>query len=214
MVDTTTFTLPPVSAAIATSRVNFNDSLFSQLAQFATSNTKPTSSNITVEDVATAPPEGMLWWNKLTKKLYINNPNASASPYTPFSRIGIAMGIEANVAQITANIGQYEMGELVAVINNTAGSSNNRVYLVSDSNKTLIDLGLPFANSVTATIIADGSVTIAKLADYSVTTDKIANLSVNTAKLASGSVTNAKLADGAVRDNNLDSGLVFLGLFM
>ena len=214
MVDTTTFTLPPVSAAIATARVNFNDSLFSVLAQFATSNTKPTSTNITVEDVLTAPPEGMIWWNNLTKKLYVNNPNATGSPYTPFSRVGIATGIEANVAQITANIGQYEMGELVAVINNTAGSSNNRVYLISDSNKTLVDLGLPFANSVTAAIMADGSVTTVKIADYAVTTDKIANLSVNVAKLASGSVTTVKIADGAVTDSKLDSGLVFLGLFV
>ena len=214
MVATTDFTLPPVSAAIATARVSYNNALYAVLAAFNSSNSKPTSSNITVEDVATAPPEGMLWWNTLTKKLYINNPRATSSPYTPFSRLGIALSFEANVAQITANIGQYEMGELVAVINNTAGSSNNRVYLISDSNKTLVDLGLPFANSVTAAIIADGSVTTAKIADYSITTDKLANLSVNTAKLASGSVTTAKIADGAVKDAQLDSGLVFLGLFV
>lgn len=203
-----TFHIPANSDTLASARGYWNSSFKSVLQNFASANAIPVSTNLNYEGSLTSAPEGMLFYNSNTGGLYINSTGSDmaygSGPYGTFRRLGLGTRAFETVAKADAVSGSLDPGELIVVINDTAGSSNNRVYLVSDSSKTLVDVSVPYERTVANDAIVAASITEYEIADGAITA----------AKIADGTVVEAELANESVTDSKLDSSLVMLGLVL
>lgn len=146
-----TFSLPKAAKSILLSRVDYNDSLQALLQCFRSENA-PTSVNITIEDTATNPLNGMLWISKTTGSLYKYDTNfAQSHPlYGSFTVNGIGSRLEPSLA--SANVSTYEKGELMKTAET---SSNARIYMKIASG-SFVDIGIPAANTVTPAMLSSG----------------------------------------------------------
>lgn len=162
--DSNTYSSSAITQSLVQSRIDFNNSLRAVLQNFVSSNAVPTSDNIVFEGTNTTPVDGIIWRNQSTGALYIRDSvNNPSGPYGNFTREGIASRRERSLTSAVANVGTLEPGEFIVIHSDTAGSANNRAYMVTGSNKQIIDIGNPGANSVSTSSIADGAVTDAKL---------------------------------------------------
>ena len=202
-----TFHIPATTDTIALARTYWNSTSKALLQNFASANVKPTTINIDYEGSTQTPPEGMLYYNSNTGGLYINTTSSDMDygngPYGTFRRLGIATRAYDTIADATTNSQHLDPGELIVVINGTAGSSaNNRLYLVSDSSKTLLDVSTPY----------DRTLSNLKLEAATITEYEIADGAITNAKIADGTVIAADIQDNSITDSKLDSALVMLGL--
>lgn len=172
-----TFTLPSQGSSIAVSRTQFNSSLRALLQNFYSAGT-PSTDNLIESGAALSESEynGMLYRNSTTGMLYISDSSitvASNKTNNPvggkFTRYGIAWRQEPDLATAATNLSTYDVGEAFVVINDTAGSSNNRMYLrvspSTDFSAAIIDVGKPAPGQVDATSFSNKSVSGIKLAD-------------------------------------------------
>jgi len=140
-----TYITPLNTQFLGISKTYFNQSLQALAETFASANAKPASDNYKLDEVATTPNEGMLWYNKTSGKMYVNMGSFydnTDAPHGAFRAVGLSTTIETDLISATLNIGRLEPGELVATVNDTAGAANNRLYVctMSGSTKTLVDV--------------------------------------------------------------------------
>lgn len=200
-----TFHLAVSADTIASSRIYFNSSFKAVLQNFASANAIPVSTNLLFEDGLTAAPNGMLWYNDSTGGLYVNTNKFGSGPYGTFRRLGLGTRSYTSVSDATSKNYELDPGELIVIVNDSAGSAaNNRVYLVSDSNKTLVDVSTPYTRTVDNTKLVLKTITGAEIANNTITADHIAD----------GTVIEADFADESVTDSKLNSALVLLGLVL
>ena len=185
MPSSNTFSTPTSSTSLGTARIQINETLFALLQNFYSSGI-PTSTNITYEGGATAPPNGMLYVDATTGALYKvdSNFNKNSVLGQNLSRYGIGYRIEKDLVHAVANIGTYEIGEFFSTTYTGGPAANARMYMkYSNSSPFIVDVGVPPTGSVTSTIVADSAITDAKLATGG-------NLKFNTdGKLTVGSTT-------------------------
>lgn len=148
-----TYSTPASTQTLATSRELYNSSLRALLENFSSANIKPISTNVLYDGVATTPNPGSLWYNTTTGGLYIDTGSFYDNTYAPFGtyrRLGVGTRAEGSLVSATANIGRMDPGELIVTINDTAGASNNRAYVVSVSGgaKKFVDIGTPGTGTV------------------------------------------------------------------
>lgn len=200
-----TFHLAASADTIAQSRVYFNSSFKALLQNFSSANAIPVSTNLFFEDGLQSAPEGMLWYNANTGGVYVNTEKFGSGPYGTFRRVGIGTRSYTNISEAVSRKYELDPGELIVVVNDSAGSAaNNRVYLVTDSAKNLLDLGTPYERTVDNT----------KIVLKTITGAEIANNTITAAHIADGTVIEADFADESVTDSKLDSSLVLLGLVL
>lgn len=154
-----TYTLPSQGAAVATSRTQFNSSLKSLLQNFY-SPAIPTSVNLVSEGGALTASEydGMLYRDSNTGVLYISDSSITGSKTSNpiggnFTRYGIAWQQQGSLVAAAANISKFDIGEAFAVVQNSAGTNNNRVYMKATAS-TFVDIGKPAPGQVTETELA------------------------------------------------------------
>lgn len=197
-----TFHTPTSSDTIAASRGYWNSSFRAILQNFASANAIPVASNFNIEGNLTSAPEGTLYYNSVTGGLYLNSSLYGSGPYGTFRRLGLGTRSYSTLAAASSDSGNLDPGELIVIINNTGGGSNNRVYLVSDTNKTLVDVSTPFSRSVANTAIVAKSITGFEIANNTITGDHIAE----------GAVLPGSVSNNSITDSKLNSSLVYLAL--
>lgn len=204
-----TFSIPGATDTISSARGSWNSSFKAILQNFASANAIPVSTNLDYEGSTTDPKEGMLYYNSNTGGLYLNSidsdMNFGSGPYGSFRRLGLGTRAYDDIASASTNEAHLDPGELIVVINDTAGSAaNNRLYLVTDTSKTLKDVSIPYDRTVSNTAIIAETITQHEIADGAITSSKIAD----------GTVIAADVADESINDSKLDSSLVLLGLVL
>ena len=179
-----TFHTAAISDTISSARGYWNSSFQALLRNFNSANATPNSNNLNFEGALTTEPDGMLY----------------------FWRAGLGTRPYTTVAAAALDSAALDPGELIVVINDTGGTAaNNRVYLVSDDNKHLIDVGIPTTDGVIANnTIVSKSITGNEIADNAITSDHI----------APGTVIETDFADESVTDSKLDSSLVMLSMVL
>ena len=203
-----TFNIPGATDTISTARGSWNSSFKAILQNFASANAIPVSTNLNYEGSTTDPKEGMLYYNSNTGGLYINSTGSDmgfgTGPYGDFRRLGLGTRAYSNISAAVTNESHLDPGELIVVINDTDGVSNNRVYLVSDTNKNLVDVATPYTRSISNTAIVAAAITQHEIADGAITSEKIAD----------GTIVAADVTNESITDSKLDSSLVLLGLVL
>lgn len=172
-----TYVLPSQGSSIAVSRTQFNSSLKAVLQNFYSTGAPGTDNLIDSGSAMGASDyDGMLYRNSTTGMLYISDSaittvsNKTNRPVGGnFTRYGIAWRQEPDLATAATNLSTYDVGEAFVVINDTAGSSNNRMYLrvspSTDFSAAIIDVGKPAPGQVDATSFSSKSISGIKLAD-------------------------------------------------
>lgn len=202
---TNTFHLATSADTLASSRVYYNSSFEAILRNFASANAVPVATNLLFADGTKDPADGMLWYNESTGGIYVRTTKFGTGPYGYFRRAGVGTRSYVSVAAAMSKSYELDIGELIVVVRDSAGSAaNNRVYMVTDENKTLLDVGTPYERTVDNT----------KLVLKTITGAEIANNTITSAHIADGTVIEADFADESVTDSKLDSALVLLGLVM
>tara|TARA_Y100000034_G_C6907825_1_gene421830 strand:- start:1045 stop:1509 length:465 start_codon:yes stop_codon:yes gene_type:complete len=137
-----TFATPKTLDTIETARVDWNNSTETLLSNFYGAAT-PTSSDITIEDVATTPPSGTLFRSSSSGVLYIKDTNEKGNPlHSGFTVNGIGSRILELVGDYSSD--NFEIGELFKTV-----GSNARIYMKSSNGGAIVDVGLPVTDSVT-----------------------------------------------------------------
>lgn len=201
-----TFHTAAISDTISSARSYWNSSFQALLRNFNSANAVPNSNNLNFEGALTSAPDGMLFYNNTTGGMYVHTTKYGQGPFGNFRRAGLSTRPYNTVAAAALDSGSLDPGELIVVINDTAGAAaNNRVYLVSDDNKKLIDIGIPSTDGVISnnTIIAK-SITGNEIADNTITSDHI----------APGTVIESDIGNESITDEKLDSSLVLLGMVL
>ena len=173
--DSNTFSLPSQGAAIAISRGQFNSSLRALLQNFYSA-ALPDTENFQSGGSALSSTEyeGTLYRKSSTGVLYIYDSGAAGTTTRTqyplggkWTRYGIAWRQQGSLAAAASNIADYEIGEAFAVVKDTAGSSNNRLYMRVATTGTFgvdfVDIGKPAPSQVGTTELASQSVTGPKL---------------------------------------------------
>ena len=172
-----TFVLPSQGSSIAVSRTQFNSSLKALLQNFYSAGT-PSTDNLVDSGsaISSTDYDGMLYRNSSTGMFYVSDSaitTASGRTNRPvggnFTRYGIAWRQQGSLAAADANIATFDIGEAFVVVKDTAGASNNRMYLRVAStgtfNNDFIDVGAPAPGQVTSTSLTDKSISGNILAD-------------------------------------------------
>ena len=172
-----TFVLPSQGSSIAVSRTQFNSSLKAVLQNFYSAGT-PSSDNLvdSGSTISAAEYDGMLFRNSSTGMFYVSDSaitTASGRTNRPvggnFTRYGIAWRQQGSVVAAEANIATFDVGEAFVVVKDTAGASNNRMYLrvatTGSFTNDFVDIGRP----------APGQVDASSLVDYSISGQILAN---------------------------------------
>jgi microcystin-dependent protein len=172
-----TFVLPSQGASIAISRSQFNSSLKALLQNFYSPGS-PDADNLVDSGSAMTSSEhdGMLYRNSTTGMFYVADSAitvASGRTNRPvggnFTRYGIAWRQQGSLVAAAANISTFDVGEAFVVVKDTAGASNNRMYIrvatTGSFQDDFVDVGQP----------APGQVTAASLTDYSISGQNLAN---------------------------------------
>jgi microcystin-dependent protein len=172
-----TFVLPSQGSSIAISRSQFNSSLRSLLQNFYSTGIPGTDNLVdSGAAIASADYDGMLYRSATTGMFYVSDSTvtvASGRTNRPvggaFTRYGIAWRQQGSLAAAAANISTFDVGEAFVVVQDTAGSSNNRMYMRVATTGTFsvdfVDVGQP----------APGQVTAASLTNYSISGENLAN---------------------------------------
>jgi hypothetical protein len=122
----------------------------------------PTSVNLV--DSGSALPaadyDGLLYRDSNTGVFYVSDSSVTvASGITSrpiggnFTRYGIAWQQQGSLVAAAANISKFDIGEAFVVVQNTAGTNNNRMYLKTTAS-TFVDVGKPAPGQVTETELA------------------------------------------------------------
>lgn len=172
-----TFVLPSQGASIAISRSQFNSSLKALLQNFYSTGA-PDADNLVDSGAAIGSSDynGVLYRNSTTGMFYVADSAitvASGRTNRPvggnFTRYGLAWRQQGSLVAAEANISTFDVGEAFVVVKDTAGASNNRMYLRVATTGTFqndfVDIGQP----------APGQVTAASLSDYSISGQNLAN---------------------------------------
>jgi microcystin-dependent protein len=172
-----TFVLPSQGASIAISRSQFNSSLKALLQNFYSTGS-PDADNLIDSGASLSVSEydGMLYRNSTTGMFYVADSaitTASGRTNRPvggnFTRYGITWRQQGNLVAAAANIATFDVGEAFVVVKDTAGASNNRMYLRVATTGTFqndfVDVGQP----------APGQVTADSLTSYSISGENLAN---------------------------------------
>lgn len=200
-----TFHTAATTDSISAARGYWNSSFKALLQNFASANTIPAIPNINYEGGTIAPPSGMLYYNSTTGAVYLNTNKYGSGPYGSFRRLGLGTRSYSNLSAASSDSGSLDPGELIVIINDTGGSpANNRVYLVSDTNKTLVDVSRQADRSVSNVSIKAGSIT----------GFEIATGTINNTHIADGTVIAADVEDNSITDEKLNSTLVLLGMVL
>lgn len=172
-----TFVLPSQGASIAISRTQFNSSLKALLQNFYSAGAPGVDNLVEAgSSMSAGDYNGMLYRSSTTGMLYISDNSITAASNKTnnpvggnFTRYGIAWRQEPDLATAATRLSTYDVGEAFVVINDTAGSSNNRMYLrVSPSttfSDAIIDVGKPGPGQVDATSLSSKSISGNILAD-------------------------------------------------
>ena len=148
-----TYIEPTNATSLNASRAQYNNSLRSLLTNFY-STSPPTTVNIVSAGANLGEVDGMLFRSITNKALYISDSvNKKTSPVGGnFTRIGIGNRNENGIQALAANIGSYEIGELVSTVSSDGTlASNARLYLITSNTGTMssvLDVGAPQAYSV------------------------------------------------------------------
>lgn len=172
-----TFVLPSQGASIAISRSQFNSSLRAVLQNFYSTGT-PDADNLidSGASLSAIDYDGMLYRNATTGMLYVSDSAitvASGRTNRPiggnFTRYGLAWRQQGNLEAAAANISSFDVGEAFVVVKDTAGASNNRMYLRVATTGTFqndfIDVGQPAPGQVTADVLTNYSISGQNLAN-------------------------------------------------
>ena len=196
-----TLVLTSASTALSAARGQINGSI-QAVAQNFYSDARPVAANFQDDGGSTVAftdsrASGILHYNSSTKALYVNVPTADKKggegPGGNFTRVGIGARYENNWTAATANIGTYQIGELMINLD----SSNVRLMVKgANSAAEFTDVGVPPASSITSTMFADSAVTTAKINDRNVSNVKITADSLTVHEL----------------DNHVETGLVPAGV--
>ena len=191
--------LPAASQTLAVSRTNYNSSVGSILKCFY-GNQLPASSDVNDEGTVGLV-EGMLYRDSANATIFIRDSGAfkgSTGHVTGgFTRVGIGTRIVKTLASAAAlgsgsDFTAFEVGELFCTVADTAGTSNNRLYMRTSntSGRLIADVGAPPPGSVSG-----DSITTPLVLNYA------ANVTGNVSVTRSLSV---GYADGAVAAANLE----------
>lgn len=142
-----TFATPKAVDTIALARIDWNNSEQALLHSFYSLHA-PTSVNITIEDIATTPPDGTLFRSSNTNVLYIKDVSEKGNPvHAGFTVNGIGSRILELVGDYDTN--DFEIGELFKTV-----GSNARIYMKSSNGGAIVDLGLPATATVTSAMLS------------------------------------------------------------
>ena len=193
-------------------RVNTNTTLRSLATQFY-GDIPPTS--FTTDDGVDGPFPGMTWnsSNVLAPgvHMYVPGANSSSIHGSDWTRIGVANRVESSYDDIVMNVqnNRYEVGELVALINEDAVHvANNTVYLIrsNTNNETALVNILSSAlkdASILSVHVAPNAIDSSKIAPGAVVTDKIRNDAVTKPKVAPATIDGSKLENEAVETSKI-----------
>lgn len=192
------FILPAASQTLVVSRSNWNSSFEAVLKCFY-GNQLPAAGDI-VNEGTTGLVDGMLYRDSANAALYIRDSSQFRGQVghitRNFTRVGIGTRIVKDLATAAAlgsggNFTAFEEGELICVVGNSAGASNNRLYLrTANAAGAIADVSVP----------ADGTITSVKLANP-ISISYAANVTGNVSVTRSLSV---GYTDGAVPQANLE----------
>lgn len=172
-----TFALPSQGSSIAVSRTQFNSSMRALLQNFYSAGTPGTDNLIDSGTAITSTDyDGMLYRNSDTGMFYVSDSTittASGRTNRPvggnFTRYGINWRQQHSLAAAAANIATFDVGEAFVVVKDTAGASNNRMYMRVATTGTFqndfIDVGQPAPGQVDASAIASYSISGQNLAN-------------------------------------------------
>ena len=166
-----TVTLPLATQALPIARSDWNTTFESILTCFY-GLYAPTISNFTIAgSTPVEVPRGTVYRSSNTGAVYISDPgNSQSNPVygDNFTRNGIGAIVEPSIAALYSNVHLRENGELLAV---TPGA-NARLYMKTSSvANTVIDVGAPYANSVSSAELQNNAVVQYKIATGAITTD-------------------------------------------
>lgn len=141
LINSNTYTEPTAGTSLNTARSYYNDSMRSLLTNFMSA-ARPTSVNLTADGAPLGEVDGMLYRSTVTNALYISDSvNKKSSPVGGnFTRVGIGHRVEASNAILDTNKATYEIGELVATLD------DSRLYIRSSNTNALssfVDVGAP-----------------------------------------------------------------------
>lgn len=192
------FILPAASQTLVVSRSNWNSSFEAVLKCFY-GNQLPAAGDI-VNEGTTGLVDGMLYRDSANAALYIRDSSQFRGQVghitRNFTRVGIGTRIVKDLATAAAlgsggNFTAFEEGELICVVGNSAGASNNRLYLrTANAAGAIADVSVP----------ANGTITSVKLANP-ISISYAANVTGNVSVTRSLSV---GYTDGAVPQANLE----------
>lgn len=141
LVNSNTYTEPTAGTSLNTARGYYNDSMRSLLTNFMAAS-RPTAVNLTADGAPLGEVDGMLYRSTVTNALYISDSvNKKSSPVGGnFTRVGIGHRLEASNTTLNTNRTTYEIGELVATLN------DSRLYVRTsntDALSSFVDVGAP-----------------------------------------------------------------------
>lgn len=141
LTNSNTYVEPTAGTSLNTARSYYNDSLRSILTNFI-SPSRPSAVNLTADGAPLGEIDGMLYRSTTNKALYISDSvNKKSSPVGGnFTRVGIGHRIEESNTTLNTNRTTYEIGELVATLN------DSRLYVRTsntDSLSSFVDVGAP-----------------------------------------------------------------------
>lgn len=185
------FITPLSATAQVIARTFWNNSLRAVAENFY-GPAEPGPTNYVLEGDETQIPNGVLFRSSVTGALYVvdsviqkNNPVHGGN----YTRAGIAYRLEDTLA--LADFATYEIGEAMLTVGQSL--ANTRLYIKASNANEIVDIGLPFASSVTTAMIQTSAVTNVEIA-----TDTIIATNIE-----DGSITNIKIQNIGVADGDL-----------
>jgi hypothetical protein len=207
-----TFSTPTAGKSFTLSLNDFNNSLLSLFSNFY-GPTPPSSLEITVAGVATAPYTGMLYRSSIYNAFYAYDATAKkgggiSSNYT---RVGLGSRNFESITDLVTNIATIEQTELLTTV---GAGANYRLYMKTANTPSIVDVGIPPASSLTSAMFISRQVPNTAIAVNSLTGHELAtNFVYNSIFTSKGRVAIDSLAERVVTTSitgnvlNLDVGL-------
>ena len=166
-----TFSTPTAGKSFTLSLIDFNNSLLSLFSNFY-GPTPPSSLEVTVAGVATAPYTGTLYRSSLYNAFYAYDATAKkgggiASNYT---RVGLGSRNFESITDLVTNIATIEQTELLTTV---GAGANYRLYMKTSNTPGIVDVGIPPSSSLISGMFVTGQVPNTAIAVNSLTGNEL-----------------------------------------
>lgn len=191
------FALPSAGKSFTLSLIDFNNSFKSLLSSFY-GPSLPTSADITMSGVATAPSSGMLYRSSIFNAFYVYDPTSvkGSSIGGNFTRVGIGNRNFESISTLVSNLNYIEQSEIVTTV---GAGANYRAYLRTSNSNGFVDIGIPPASSLTTSMFINRQISNTHIQASSITGNELApNILYNSTISFTGRTILYALSEGLV----------------